>query len=189
MAGLRVLIVDNYDSFVYNLYQYVGELGCDPVVVRHDQVAGLLETGRFDRLIISPGPGRPEESTGGELALEEMGATVPTLGVCLGHQLIGYHFGAKVVRATQVMHGRSSVITHDGRGIYSGLPERLPVARYHSLVIDPSTVPDELVVTSSTEDGVIMGVRHRDLPIEGVQFHPESILTGEGHRMIENFLG
>lgn len=185
---MRVLIVDNYDSFVYNLYQYVGELGADPVVVRHDAI-DAQHLPHADRVIISPGPGRPEESVGGLAILERMASEVPTLGVCLGHQLIGRFFGAKVTHAPKVMHGKTSTITHDGQGVYRGLPPTLTVTRYHSLAVEPEGLSADVVVTARSDDGVIMGLRHRFLPIEGVQFHPESIMTEHGHDMIANFLG
>ncbi|MHB8189479.1 MAG: anthranilate synthase component II [Ferrimicrobium sp.] len=189
MTALRVLIIDNYDSFVYNLVQYVGELGATPIVRRHDQLPDNLNLDALpDRVIISPGPGRPEEATGALWALSVLSMSIPTLGVCLGHQAIAMHFGASVVRAMAVMHGRTSTIHHDGAAIYEGIDKPFLATRYHSLVVDPESIPDCLIVTASTEDGVIMGVRHRDLPIEGVQFHPESILSEHGHRLIQNFL-
>ncbi|WP_298445898.1 aminodeoxychorismate/anthranilate synthase component II [Ferrimicrobium sp.] len=183
-----VLIIDNYDSFVYNLAQYVGALGANPRVVREDVIAGAPHLiGHPDGVIISPGPGRPSSSKGGIAVLSQLEVT-PVLGVCLGHQLIGEFFGANVVRAKTVMHGRTSVITHDSQGVFQGLPTVLTVTRYHSLVVDPTSIPETLMVTSTTADGVIMGLRHRERPIEGVQFHPESILSDEGLQMIANFL-
>jgi anthranilate synthase/aminodeoxychorismate synthase-like glutamine amidotransferase len=184
----NVLVIDNYDSFVYNLAQYVGTLGAEPTVVREDVIAddpGLI--GSPDAIIISPGPGQPSSSRGGIAVLTYRPET-PILGVCLGHQLIGEFFGAKITRAQTVMHGRTSTITHDALGIFRGLAPELTVTRYHSLVVEPATVPEDLIVTSTTADGVIMGLRHRHLPIEGVQFHPESILSDEGLEMIDNFL-
>lgn len=184
-----VLIIDNYDSFVYNLAQYVGALGANPTVVREDVIAEKPHLiGDPDAIIISPGPGRPSSSRGGITVLNQQ-TEIPVLGVCLGHQLIGEFFGASVVRAQRVMHGRTSVIAHDGQGVFFGLPAALTVTRYHSLVVDPATIPGSLEVTSTTTDGVIMGLRHRERPIEGVQFHPESILSDEGLQMIANFLG
>ena len=186
---LRVLVIDSYDSFVYNLVQYLGELGAQPHVVRNDQltVAEALAT-EPDAVLLSPGPGRPEDA--GILcpaitAFAEAG--VPVLGVCLGHQAIGHVYGAAIVRAPRLMHGKTSSIEHDGDGVFAALPSPLIATRYHSLVIDPETLPDCLQVTASC-DGVIMGVRHRELPIEGVQFHPESILTESGHDVLGNFL-
>jgi len=184
----NVLVIDNFDSFVYNLAQYVGELGGSPKVIRQDLIArDPSMIGSPDAIIISPGPGQPSTSLGGIAVLNSRPDT-PILGVCLGHQLIGEFFGASVIRARTVMHGRTSVITHDGAGVYRGLAPHLTVTRYHSLVVDPTTVPEDLLVTSRTDDEVIMGLRHRSLPIEGVQFHPESILSDDGLRMISNFL-
>ncbi len=191
---LRVLVIDSYDSFVYNLVQYLGELGAEPQVVRNDQVtvAEALAI-KPDAVLLSPGPGRPEDA--GILcpaitAFAEAG--VPVLGVCLGHQAIGYVFGAAVVRAPRLMHGKTSAIAHNGTGVFAGLPSPLTATRYHSLVIDPATLPNCLEITARTDaepNGmVIMGVRHRELPIEGVQFHPESILTESGHDLLRNFL-
>ena len=186
----RVLVLDSYDSFVYNLVQYLGELGAHPVVHRNDALtldeALALEP---DAVLLSPGPGRPEDAgilCASVRAFAERG--VPVLGVCLGHQGIGQVFGATVVRAPQLMHGKTSVIRHEGAGVFAGLPNPLTATRYHSLVIDPATVPDSLEVTATTDDGIIMGVRHRDLPVQGVQFHPESILTAAGHDLLRNFL-
>ncbi|HET9691433.1 MAG TPA: aminodeoxychorismate/anthranilate synthase component II [Acidimicrobiales bacterium] len=184
----RVLVVDNYDSFVYNLVQYLGQLGADPVVVRNDDVdvAGALAL-EPDGILVSPGPGRPE-GAGITLALIAAAAgRVPVLGVCLGHQAIGVAFGAEVVRTT-VVHGKASEVTHDGAGVFAGLPEPLTATRYHSLVVDPASLPDELVASAWTDGGTVMGVRHRHLDVEGVQFHPESILTAGGHRMVANWL-
>ena len=186
---LRVLVIDSYDSFVYNLVQYLGELGSKPQVVRNDQVtvAEVLAI-HPDAVLLSPGPGRPEDAgilCASITAFAEAG--VPVLGVCLGHQAIGHVFGASVVRAPQLMHGKTSAIEHNGAGVFAGLPSPLTATRYHSLVIDPATVPDCLEVTARA-DGIIMGVRHRELPIEGVQFHPESILTEAGHDLLRNFL-
>jgi anthranilate synthase component 2 len=189
--GLRVAVVDNYDSFVYNLVQYLGELGAEPVVVRNDEVdvAGLraLEP---HALLVSPGPGRPEDTGVSSEAIEQLGsAGIPVLGVCLGHQCIGQVFGAEIVRAPEIVHGKSSPIDHDGRGVFAGLPERFEATRYHSLVVDAASVPDCLTVTARTVGGLVMGLRHKTLPIEGVQFHPESILTGQaGHDLLANFL-
>ena len=186
----RVAVVDNYDSFVYNLVQYLGELGAEPIVHRHDQVTldELLALAP-DAVLISPGPGRPEDAGISNDAIRVFGERgVPVLGVCLGHQAIGHVFGAAVVRAPRLMHGKTSPVEHQGVGVFAGLPSPLTATRYHSLVIDPATLPDELAVTARTADGTVMGVRHRELPIEGVQFHPESILTGHGHDLLRNFL-
>jgi len=190
--GLKVAVVDNYDSFVYNLVQYLGELGAEPVVVRNDAigVAGMRALGAA-ALLVSPGPGRPEDAGVSCEAIAELGGGgLPVLGVCLGHQCIGQVFGGKVVRAPEIVHGKSSTIHHDGMGVFAGLPEVFEATRYHSLVVDANSVPDSLKVTAWTADGIVMGLRHRSLPIEGVQFHPESILTGAaGHDLLGNFLG
>jgi anthranilate synthase/aminodeoxychorismate synthase-like glutamine amidotransferase len=186
----RVLVIDNYDSFVYNLVQYLGELGAEPVVHRHD-ARGLddLAALRPDAVLISPGPGRPEDAGVSNAAIRHFGAAgVPVLGVCLGHQCIGALFGGEVVRAPHVMHGKTSTITHDGRGVFAGLPDPFTATRYHSLVVERSSVPDVLEVSAESEDGLVMGLRHREMPIEGVQFHPESILTEGGHDLLRNFL-
>ena len=192
--GTRVLVIDNYDSFVYNLVQYLGELGAEPLVHRNDEidVAGLraLEP---DAVLVSPGPGSPDvpSDVGVSIAaIEAFGAAgVPVLGVCFGHQCIGQIYGGQVVRAPHVMHGKTSQISHDGRGVFAGLPDPFTATRYHSLVVARDTVPDCLEITAESEDGLVMGLRHRDLPIEGVQFHPESILTESGHSLLGNFLG
>lgn len=188
MSAPRVLIVDNVDSFVHNLYQYVGELGADPVVVRDRDVRDRVDPRRFDAIIISPGPGHPRACVGGRWILEDAAREVPTLGVCLGHQLIGLVFGATVTHAPRIVHGETSNVRHDGRGVFAGLPSPLVATRYHSLAIDPSSVPDDLIVTSWSDDDVIMGVRHRSFPIEGIQFHPESYATQLGHQLIGRFL-
>jgi len=189
-VGVRVLVIDNYDSFVYNLVQYLGELGADPVVHRHDALdLDALRAIEPDALLISPGPGRPESAGVSNDAIREFGERgVPVLGVCLGHQCIGALYGGDVVRAPSVMHGKTSEIAHDGRGVFAGLPDPLTATRYHSLVVDADSVPDVLEVSATTDDGVVMGLRHRELPIEGVQFHPESILTDGGHTLLDNFL-
>lgn len=189
MVVPRVLVIDSYDSFVYNLVQYLGELGAEPIVVRNDQLtveeALALEP---DGVLLSPGPGRPEDAGIICDAIPAFAAAgVPVLGVCLGHQAIGHVYGGAVVRAPTLMHGKTSPIEHEGAGVFEGLPSPLIATRYHSLVIDPETMPTCLEVTA-TCDGTVMGVRHRELPIEGVQFHPESILTGAGHDLLRNFL-
>ena len=187
----RVLVVDNYDSFVYNLVQYLGELGAEPVVHRHDALTvEEAEALCPDAVLISPGPGRPEDAgISNDVIVRLGGAGVPVLGVCLGHQCIGQLYGGQVVRADQVMHGKTSMISHSGEGLFAGLPSPFEATRYHSLVVEPASVPDALEVTATTADGVIMGLRHRELPIEGVQFHPESILTSMGKPLLRNFLG
>jgi anthranilate synthase/aminodeoxychorismate synthase-like glutamine amidotransferase len=186
----RVLVIDSYDSFVYNLVQYLGELGAEPVVHRNDQITvpEALEL-EPDAVLLSPGPGRPESSGIICDAVTAFAATgTPVLGVCLGHQAVGHVYGAEVVRAPELMHGKTSPIEHDGAGVFAGLPSPLTSTRYHSLVLAPDTVPDCLTVTARSADGVVMGVRHRELDVEGVQFHPESILTGCGHDLLKNFL-
>ena len=186
----KVLVIDSYDSFVYNLVQYLGELGAEPVTVRNDQVSveEALALG-VEAVLVSPGPGRPENSG---IICEAIPAFVergiPVLGVCLGHQAIGHVFGGSVVRAPELMHGKTSEVDHDGVGVFHELPTPLTVTRYHSLVIEPESVPDELEVSATTADGTVMGVRHRELPIHGVQFHPESILTLDGMCLMRNFL-
>jgi anthranilate synthase/aminodeoxychorismate synthase-like glutamine amidotransferase len=190
MARPRVLVIDNYDSFVYNLVQYLGELGAEPSVHRHDAI-GLDEMRALapDAVLVSPGPGRPEHAGRSNDAIREFGERgVPVLGVCLGLQCIGAVYGGEVVRADRVMHGKTSEIRHRGVGVFAGLPDPLTATRYHSLVVAPGSVPDCLEVTAETADGVIMGLRHREHPIEGVQFHPESILTDAGHDLLRNFL-
>ena len=187
--GARVLVIDNYDSFVYNLVQYLGELGAEPVVYRNDALtvdeAAALGA---DAVLISPGPGRPADAGISNAVIERMGANTPLLGVCLGHQCIGEVFGGRVVRAPQIMHGKTSMVRHTGAGVMAGLPDPFEATRYHSLVVEWTTLPPELEVTAETADGVIMALRHRSLPIEGVQFHPESILTTEGRSLLGNFL-
>ena len=186
----RVVVIDNYDSFVYNLVHYLGELGAEPEVHRNDALTvDQIVSSRPDAILLSPGPGRPEDA--GilcDLIEPAAQAGIPVFGVCLGHQAIGHVFGGRVVRAPELMHGKTSQVEHRDTGVFSGLPNPLTATRYHSLVIEPDTLPACLEVTATTADGMIMGVRHRDLPIEGVQFHPESILTEDGHRMLENFL-
>ena len=185
----RVLVIDNYDSFVYNLVQYIGEAGAEPVVHRHDELSvDQVRAIAADAILISPGPGRPEDAGVSNDVIAELAGEVPILGVCLGHQCIGQVYGGRIVRAPQVMHGKTSQIDHAGVGVLAGLPNPFVATRYHSLVIEPDSVPDTLEVTATAEDGTIMAVRHRDLPVEGVQFHPESILTNFGHEIVENFL-
>jgi len=185
---MRVLVVDSFDSFTYNLVQQAGALGAEPVVVRSDTPADRIPAGPWDRIILSPGPGRPEESPLLGRVLAGPCRTVPTLGVCLGHQAIGCAFGAALVRAERVMHGRVSAIHHDGRGLFAGLATPFTAGRYHSLLLDPGSIPDVLEVTAWSDDGCVMGIRHREFPIEGIQFHPESILTPDGAMIMENFL-
>jgi len=188
-VGARVLVIDNYDSFVYNLVQYLGELGADPQVYRHDAVTvDEVEALEPDAVLISPGPGRPEDAGVSTAVIRWAAGRVPVLGVCLGHQAIGAAWGGKVVRAPEVMHGKTSRIHHEGTGVFAGLPDPLEATRYHSLIVDRESVPDELEITATSEDGLVMGLRHRNLDVEGVQFHPESILTASGHDLLANFL-
>jgi anthranilate synthase/aminodeoxychorismate synthase-like glutamine amidotransferase len=187
---VRLLVIDNYDSFTYNLVQYLGELGAELDVVRND-AAPLAElvASRPGGVVISPGPGRPEDAGVTQDAVRAFGERgVPLLGVCLGHQAIGAAFGGRVVRARTLMHGKTSWIHHDHRGVFKGLPDPLEATRYHSLVVEASSCPDVLEVSARTDDGEIMGLRHRELPVEGVQFHPESILTRDGKALLANFL-
>ncbi|CAL9317637.1 MULTISPECIES: anthranilate synthase component II [Streptomyces] len=185
-AGPRVAVVDNYDSFTYNLVHYVAEQGGRPTVFRNDAV-GLADLAAFDLLLLSPGPGTPAEAGICVEAVRELGARLPILGVCLGHQSIATAFGGSVVRGEQV-HGKASAVHHDGSGVLAGLPDPFTATRYHSLVVAPAGLPDELVVTARTADGTIMGLRHREHPVHGVQFHPESVLSPEGKQLIANFL-
>ncbi len=187
--GPRVLVIDNYDSFVYNLVQYLGELGADPVVHRHDDltVASVADLAP-DAILISPGPGRPEDAGVSNQVIETFAGRTPILGVCLGHQCIGQVFGGQVVRAPAVVHGKTSLVHHRGDGVLAGLPQPFEATRYHSLVVDPGSVPAVLEITAETEDGVVMAIRHRELAVEGVQFHPESILTDAGRQLLGNFL-
>jgi anthranilate synthase/aminodeoxychorismate synthase-like glutamine amidotransferase len=188
-VSVRVLLVDNYDSFVYNLVQELGELGADPVVHRNDavDVDAVLRLAP-DAVIVSPGPGRPEDAGVSMEVVRRLAGRIPILGVCLGHQCIGQAFGASIVRAPQLMHGKTSQVHHRGSGLYAGIPDPFVAARYHSLVVTPATVPAELSVTATTADGVVMGLRHRTLDVEGVQFHPESIFTPSGPSLLGNFL-
>jgi anthranilate synthase/aminodeoxychorismate synthase-like glutamine amidotransferase len=184
-----LLILDNYDSFTYNLVQYFGELGCKPVVRRNDaisvdEIAKLKPT----HICISPGPGRPAEAGISEEVVRRFGSSVPLLGVCLGHQCIAEVFGGQVVQAERLMHGKTSEIHHDGSGVFAGLPSPFSATRYHSLIVAPETLPNELAVSAKTAEGEIMGLQHREFPLHGVQFHPESILTALGKKLLANFL-
>ena len=185
-----LLVIDNYDSFTYNLVQYLGELGADIRVHRNDEIT-VDEVGRLQpaRIVISPGPGRPEDAGITVEVIRRYGATIPVLGVCLGHQAIGVVYGGTVCRARIPMHGKTSTVVHDGKGVFQGIDAPFEAGRYHSLVISAANVPPDLEVAARTsEDGVIMAVRHRTHPVHGVQFHPESVLTGEGRRILKNFL-
>lgn len=185
-----LLIIDNYDSFTYNLVQYLGELGADMRVVMNDEVTvdEVERDIRPSRILISPGPGTPDTAGITLGVIERFTGKVPILGVCLGHQAIGQHFGGQVVRAPVPVHGKPTQITHGGQGVFAGLPNNFAAGRYHSLVVDRNEWPDELEITAESPEGLVMGLRHRSLPIEGVQFHPESILTEHGKRLLQNFL-
>jgi len=190
---MKLLMIDNYDSFTYNIVQYFGELGAEVEVFRNDEIsvadiAAKLDAGQLDRLVVSPGPCSPAEAGISVAAIQYFAGKLPILGVCLGHQAIGAAFGGHIIRAQALMHGKTSVITTTQQGVFAGLPEQFTVNRYHSLAIEKSSCPDVLEVTAWTDDGEIMGVRHKTLPIQGVQFHPESILTEHGHAMLKNFL-
>jgi anthranilate synthase/aminodeoxychorismate synthase-like glutamine amidotransferase len=188
-AAPRVLVIDNYDSFVYNLVQYLGELGAAPEVHRHDEVTiDEIVAAAPHAILISPGPGRPEDAGVSNDVIEQLAGRIPILGVCLGHQCIGQVYGGRVVRAPTIVHGKTSVIHHGGVGVLAGLPQPFEATRYHSLVVERETLPDVLEVTAETGDGVIMALRHRQLPVEGVQFHPESVLTPTGKQLLTNFL-
>lgn len=188
MFELKVVIIDNVDSFVYNLYQYVGELGCDTEVVPNTLNPVEIDEMSPDRIIISPGPGKPEDAGYCVEIIKALGSRIPIMGVCLGHQCIGIAFGGKVSRANAPLHGKSSTIKHDGEGIYSGIGESIRGGRYHSLAIKREGFPDCLKITAMSDDGEIMGVRHKEHPIEGIQFHPESVLTEHGKSIMKNFL-
>ena len=185
---MKVLIIDNIDSFVYNLYQYVGELGGEPEVVPNTITVDEVLARAPDRIILSPGPGKPEDSGSCVEIIQKLGPRIPIMGVCLGHQAIGIAFGGVVNRAFAPLHGKSSRIRHDGKGIYAGIRDSIVAARYHSLTVKQKGLPDCLMVTATSDDGEIMGIRHRQYPIEGVQFHPESILTDYGKVLLKNFL-
>ena len=184
-----ILLIDNYDSFTYNLYQYLCELGAEVRVVRNDQASvAEVEAMDLERLVLSPGPRTPKEAGISVELVERLAGRLPILGVCLGHQCIGDAFGGAIAGAGEIMHGKSSVIEHDGKGVFRGLPNPSEAIRYHSLAITPESVPESLEVTARSESGVIMGVRHRQYPIEGIQFHPESIMTSVGKDLLRNFL-
>ena len=190
---MKLLMIDNYDSFTYNIVQYFGELGAEVTVLRNDEVTleeldAMFMRGEFDRLCISPGPCSPMEAGVSVPAIRHFAGRVPILGVCLGHQAIGAALGGPIIRAQQQMHGKTSVITATQSGVFADLPRQFTVNRYHSLVIERASLPEVLAITATSEDGEIQGVRHRELPIQGLQFHPESILTEHGHAMLRNFL-
>jgi anthranilate synthase/aminodeoxychorismate synthase-like glutamine amidotransferase len=184
-----VFVLDNYDSFTFNLVQYMGELGADVVVRRNDEVSpGQVEALGPDRIVLSPGPCTPQEAGISVDLIRHMAGKVPILGVCLGHQAIGAAFGGRIIRAPRLMHGKTSEVDHDGRTIFDGLDTPMTCTRYHSLIVEERSLPDELEISARAADGIIMGLRHRSFPVEGVQFHPESVLTTDGKRLIENFL-
>ena len=186
---IKLLMIDNYDSFTYNIVQYFGELGAEVEVFRNDEITiAQIAAKKPDRLVVSPGPCSPLEAGISVAAIQHFAGKLPILGVCLGHQAIGAAFGGNIIRAQALMHGKTSVITTTQRGVFAGLPKQFTVNRYHSLAIEKSSTPDVLEVTAWTDDGEIMGVKHKTLPIQGVQFHPESILTEHGHAMLKNFL-
>jgi anthranilate synthase component II len=187
--GARILVIDNYDSFTYNLVQEFGELGASIEVVRNDQISvAEVAKRQKDAIVLSPGPGRPSDAGITEEILRQLAGTVPIFGVCLGHQAIGEVYGASIVAAPSLVHGKTSPVHHDNKGVFYGLADPFTATRYHSLVITPTSIPDVLEVSARTDDGVVMGVRHKHLPVEGVQFHPESILTAVGLTLLGNFL-
>ncbi len=187
--GSKILVIDNYDSFVYIQVQYLGELGAEPIVVRNDdKTIEELVALEPDGVLISPGPGTPDQAGLSLQIIEAFAGRVPVLGICLGHQCIGQLYGGEVVRAPELMHGKTSMMVHQGAGVFAGLPSPLEATRYHSLLVDRASVPDQLEITAETRDGLVMGLRHRTLDVEGVQFHPESVLTTAGMELLANFL-
>lgn len=186
---MKILVIDNYDSFTYNLVQMIGVLNCKIIVKRNDEIT-LDEIKKInpDRILISPGPGRPEDSKISLEIIKELGEHTPILGVCLGHQAIGICFGGKVIKANQLMHGKISRISHNNKSIFKDIPQNFEATRYHSLIIEKDSIPNNLEITAASEDGTIMGVKHKEFPVEGIQFHPESILTNEGKHLIKNWL-
>lgn len=187
MSNGKILLLDNYDSFTYNVYQLLSELGAAVEVVRNDKIS-VDAAKNFDAVIISPGPGVPSDAGITEQLIATLKGQLPILGICLGHQAIGEVFGGKIIRAKEIVHGKTSKLIHNGKGLYHGLAQGIEVGRYHSLIIERETLPDCLEITSELEDGTIMGVRHKTFDVEGIQFHPESILTPEGRLMMQNFL-
>lgn len=186
---MKILVIDNYDSFTFNLVQLIGKLAGNVIVKRNDRISiDEINSINPDKIVISPGPGRPEDSKISIGAIKECGKNIPVLGVCLGHQGIGFAFGAKIIKAPMLMHGKTSNILHDGKMIYKNLPQKFQAGRYHSLIIERESLPDDLLISSQTEDGIIMGVRHKKYPVEGIQFHPESVLTPDGESLIKNWL-
>ena len=186
---MKILVIDNYDSFTFNLVQLIGKFSTDTIVKRNDKTSlEEIEELNPDKIVISPGPGTPDESGISLDVIKNIGKKKPVLGVCLGHQGIGYCFGGKITNAPYLMHGKTSEIIHDGKSIYKDIPQKFLAGRYHSLVIEKESLPEELMMTAHTEDGIVMGVRHKQFPIEGIQFHPESILTPQGERIIKNWI-
>ncbi|MCH2416515.1 MAG: aminodeoxychorismate/anthranilate synthase component II [Acidimicrobiales bacterium] len=187
--SFKVLVIDNYDSFVYNLVQYLGELNAEPIVKRHDAITiDEVEDISPHALLISPGPGNPKQAGISVDLIKWAAGKIPVLGICLGHQCIGEAWGGKIVHAPQVMHGKTSLISHNESGLFKNIESPFNATRYHSLMVDPESFPDELEITAKTDDGLIMGLKHKEFEIYGLQFHPESILTSYGHKLIENFL-
>lgn len=186
---MKILVIDNYDSFTYNLVQILGRFKNEIVIKRNDGITKKdIEDINPDKILISPGPGKPEDANMSVTVIEKFGHKIPVLGVCLGHQIIGMVFGGQIVKSPALMHGKTSEILHDGKTIFNNLPQKFVATRYHSLIVDRSSLPSVLEISAETEDGIIMGIRHKNLPVEGVQFHPESILTNEGINLIKNWL-
>ena len=184
-----ILLIDNYDSFTYNLYQYLCELGAEVEVVRNDKITlKEIEQKQPEKIVVSPGPRRPENAGISNDVINHFGESIPILGVCLGHQCVGYSYGGSIVGAGEIMHGKTSLISHDGKGVFNGLPNPFEAIRYHSLAVYKDDLPEELEVTAWTDNGLIMGVRHVNFPVEGIQFHPESIMTGVGKDLLNNFI-
>ena len=184
-----ILLIDNYDSFTYNVYQQLSELGAKVEVIRNDKIKpDEINCNKYKAIVISPGPGLPKDAGISEPLIEQLKGNIPILGICLGHQAIGEVFGGKIIRAKEIIHGKTSVLHHNGKGLYNGLNQNMEVGRYHSLIIERESLPDCLEITSELDDGTIMGVRHKDYNIEGIQFHPESILTPDGRHLMQNFL-
>ena len=184
-----ILLIDNYDSFTYNLYQYLCELGAEVEVVRNDKITlKEIEQKQPEKIVVSPGPRRPEDAGISNDVIKHFGESIPILGVCLGHQCVGYSYGGSIVGAGEIMHGKTSLISHDGKGVFKGLPNPFEAIRYHSLAVYKDDLPEELEVTAWTDNGLIMGVRHVNFPVEGIQFHPESIMTGVGKDLLNNFI-
>ena len=186
---MKILLIDNYDSFTYNLYQYLCELGATVEVVRNDKISlEEIEQKRPEKIVVSPGPRRPENAGISNDVIKQFGESIPILGVCLGHQCVGYSYGGSIVGAGEIMHGKTSLINHDGKGVFKGLPNPFEAIRYHSLAVYKDDLPEELEVTAWTDSGLIMGVRHVNFPVEGIQFHPESIMTRVGKDLLNNFI-